>query len=86
MDWAKRNRPELIGYTETPAINWFTPGKAHRLLLRHGFRKVFDRWHMLAEDSNMGRYNLPLRVVRRSKFLKYVADVVFTGCLYAAVK
>ena len=34
----------------------------------------------------MGRYNLPLRVVRRSKFLKYVADVVFTGCLYAAVK
>ncbi len=86
MNWAKLNRPELVGYTDTPAINWFTPAKGRRLLFEHGFRKVFDRWDILAEDSNMGRYNLPLRVVRRSKFLKYVADVVFTGCLYAAVK
>ena len=86
MNWAKLNRPEVVGYTDTPAINWFTPAKGRRLLFEHGFRKVFDRWDILAEDSNMGRYNLPLRVVRRSKFLKYVADVVFTGCLYAAVK
>ena len=86
MDWAKRNRPELIGYTETPAINWFTPGKAHRLLLRHGFKKVFDRWHMLAADANMGRYRLPLKIVSKHPLLKYVADVVFTSCGYVAVK
>jgi len=86
IDWAKRNRPELIGYTDTPAINWFTSRKARRLLLSHGFTKVLDRWDIFAEDVNMGRYRFPLRVISRSRLLKYLADVIFTTCSYAAVK
>ena len=34
MYWAKEAKPHLIGYTETPAIHWFTPRKTgldHRI-------------------------------------------------------
>ena len=86
MHWAKRNRPELIGYTDTPAINWFTPRKARRLLLKHGFSRVFDRWDLLAADENIRRHRFLLKLISRSRFLKCVADVARAGCSYAAVK
>jgi ubiquinone/menaquinone biosynthesis C-methylase UbiE len=86
MNWAKENRPDLIGYTDTPAVHWFTPRKARRLLLKTGFREVYDRWDLLASDVNMKRYKFLLKAISSSRLLKYVADVVRTGCSYAAVK
>lgn len=38
MNWAKDHKPHLVGYTKTPAINWFTPWKARAMLRKHGFK------------------------------------------------
>src|SRR5262249_9163387 len=42
MYWARDKRPELIGYTQWPAINWFTPWKAEAALSRAGFQDMVD--------------------------------------------
>jgi ubiquinone/menaquinone biosynthesis C-methylase UbiE len=43
MLWAKRNRPHLVGYTDAPAVNWWTPRKAREKLTQAGFAEVWDR-------------------------------------------
>jgi ubiquinone/menaquinone biosynthesis C-methylase UbiE len=87
MAWTQKNKPHLIGYTEAPAINWFTPAKARRMLRRAGFRQVvYDRWD-LRQPSEGGRgYRLALRVVKLGPATKLLADVALPGCAFAAVK
>jgi SAM-dependent methyltransferase len=86
MEWAKNNRPELIGYTEHPAIHWFTPRKARRLLKKHGFTKVYDRWDISRANAAGGFRGLVFRLIALGKPTKFVADVLKHGCNYAAVK
>jgi ubiquinone/menaquinone biosynthesis C-methylase UbiE len=86
MDWVKDAKPELVGFSRTPAINWFTPWKAQRILRRHGFRHVFDRWELRGEDEGGAVYRTVLRTVRASSLGKTCADVVVAGCSYAAIK
>ena len=86
MYWAKEYRPELVGYTERPAIHWFTPWKARRILKEHGFRKVYDRWDIRGENECEGIYKHMLKFIRMSKFSKIIADVVIPGSNYAAIK
>ncbi|HET6441304.1 MAG TPA: class I SAM-dependent methyltransferase [Phycisphaerae bacterium] len=86
MAWAKVHKPHLVGHTQTPAINWFTPWKARRMLRTAGFRRVYDRWD-LRQPSEGGRLHaLLLRVIRLSPVTKCMADVLVGGCAYAAVK
>lgn len=86
MNWAKDAKPHLVGYTKTPAINWFTPSKARALLHKHGFNQVYDRWALRGEDEHGGVYRLAFRLIRSNKSSKYLADIVVPGCSYAAVK
>ncbi len=99
MHWTKINKPELIGFTETPAINWFTPWKARHILMKHGFRKVFDRYELRGDDesaidikylkwlvNNEATYNRVTRLVRNNFFIKLIADILLPGCSYAATK
>lgn len=87
MAWAQKNKPHLIGHTEAPAINWFTPGKARRMLRRAGFRKVvYDRWDLRQPSEGGSAYRLGLRVVKLGPPTKLLADVVLPGCAFAAVK
>ena len=86
MRWAKMNRPQLIRHTDTPAINWFTPAKARRLLRVHGFRSVYDRWELRGEDEGGKAHRLALRIIRASRITKLIADVLVSGCSYAAIK
>lgn len=87
MDWARWNRPHLVGYTEAPAINWFTPGKARRMLREAGFRQVvYDRWDLRQPSEGGTAYQLGLRVVKLGGLTKLLADVVFPGCAFATVK
>ena len=86
MNWAKDARPHLVGYTRTPAINWFTPWKARNLLRRHGFKAVYDRWDIRGETEGGRVYGLGLRVIRSTKLTKIIADVAVPSCSYAAVK
>ncbi len=86
MAWAKVHRPDLIGHTLCPAVNWFTPWKARRILYQHGFRKVWDRWDLRGESEGGVKYRLFLRLIRLSGVTKLVADVIVPGCSYAAMK
>jgi ubiquinone/menaquinone biosynthesis C-methylase UbiE len=86
MNWAKDARPHLVGFTRTPAVNWFTPGKARAVLKKHGFKKVYDRWDLRGDDEIGARYRPAFRLVRRSPIARTLADIVVSGCSFAAVK
>jgi ubiquinone/menaquinone biosynthesis C-methylase UbiE len=87
MAWTQKHKPHLIGHTEAPAINWFTPTKARRMLRQAGFREVlYDRWD-LRQPSEGGRaYQLTLGIIKSGPITKFLADVVLPGCAYATMK
>jgi ubiquinone/menaquinone biosynthesis C-methylase UbiE len=86
MWWAARNRPELVGYTATPAINWFSDRIARKRLAAVGFNTVVDRW-ALRRDGEGGRLHAAaLRLIRSSRIVTGIANVVVPDCAYAAVK
>jgi ubiquinone/menaquinone biosynthesis C-methylase UbiE len=86
MNWVKDAKPHLVGFTKTPAINWFTPSKARTLLQNHGFKQVYDRWDLRGINEGGRVHELVLRVIRSTKFAKTLADIVASGCSYAAIK
>jgi ubiquinone/menaquinone biosynthesis C-methylase UbiE len=86
MEWAKQNRPALIGYTEHPAIHWFTPWKARRILREHGFKNVYDRWDISRACETEGYRAFAFRTITLGRFTKFLADVMKQGCNYAAIK
>ena len=86
MYWVKNAKPHLIGHTNAPAINWFTPSKARTLLQKHGFKRVYDRWELRGEGEGGEVYRVALRVIRSTKFSKTLADILMPGCSYAAIK
>jgi SAM-dependent methyltransferase len=86
MRWATVARPALIGHTHTPAINWFTPWKARRLLREAGFSTVYDRWDLRLPEEGGAAYAAALRVIKTHFVTKLAADVLVPDCSYAAVK
>ena len=86
MYWAKEHKPELIGHTGAPAIHWFTPRKARRMLRAAGFKRIFDRWDLRGADEGGRAYRVLLSVIRSSPATKFMADVAIPACSYAAVK
>ena len=85
MNWAVKKRPSLVGYTLTPALNWFTPWKARSMLKNAGFKKVYDTWNVLREEE-VGRKKIILKIIRLNFLTKLFADLFLPGCLYVAVK
>lgn len=86
MNWVKDAKPHLVGYTQNPAINWFSPSKALQLLYRNGFKQVYDRWDLRGENEGGGVYRLSLRMIRSIKLARTLADIVVPDCSYAAIK
>lgn len=87
MRWAGTSHPHLIGHTAAPAINWFTPGKARRMLQQAGFRHaIHDRWDLRRPAEGGAAYRLGLRVVQSSGATKLLADVLLPGCAFATTK
>lgn len=86
MEWARINRPELVGFTQTPAINWFTPGKAHRMLRQAGFTRVYDQWDFPRSKSEALLKRLTFGFIRLGWPTKLVANMLREGCIYAAIK
>jgi ubiquinone/menaquinone biosynthesis C-methylase UbiE len=86
MWWAAKHRPELIGYTAAPAINWFSDRIVSRKLKDVGFGAVVDRW-TLRRDTEGGRMHaFALRWIRSSQFARRIANFAISECAYAAVK
>jgi len=86
MDWAKRKRPALVGYTSFPAVHWFTDQKAARYLSAAGFGTIWDRWDLRQEEQAGKLYALALRGIKNWPLLKKLANCVWPMCAYAAVK
>ena len=86
MEWTKTHKPHLIGHTQTPAINWFTPRKARRMLQEAGFTKIYDRWDVRLPSEGGRGYQMALRVVQLNSVTKFLADVLVAGCSYIAIK
>jgi SAM-dependent methyltransferase len=86
MRWAAEHRPALVGHTEAPAINWFTPRFAGRELRRAGFEEVLDRWDLMRDEEVSGARAAVLEAARRWRPARYLGDVLVSGCSFAAVK
>ena len=86
MIWAKTNKPSLIGYTETPALNWFTPWKARQMLNCAGFKRIYDRWEIRLPSEGDAVCRAITRIIRAYALAKLCADILIPGCAYAAVK
>jgi 2-polyprenyl-3-methyl-5-hydroxy-6-metoxy-1,4-benzoquinol methylase len=86
LEWAKTKRPHLVGHTQTPAINWWTPRKARRMLRAAGFQQVYDRWDLRLPSESGRLSGAVLKIIRSCGLTKFVADVMFQNCAYAAVK
>jgi ubiquinone/menaquinone biosynthesis C-methylase UbiE len=87
MAWTVKHKPHLVGHTTAPAINWFTPGKARRMLRQAGFRDVlYDRWDLRRPSEGGAAYRAGLRLVTLGRGTKLLADLMFPGCAYATMK
>ena len=86
MEWAKTHKPHLIGHTQAPAINWFTPWKARRMLRRAGFSRVLDRYDLLSPSKHGRLGRIVLWTIRSTWVTKLLAGVLRPGCSYAAFK
>ena len=87
MLWAKQNQPDLIGFTDTPALHWWTPWMARRKLNEVGFTTVWDRWELrhLAENTSFSE-RWVLALPRRIRALRLLGDMIVKGGSYAARK
>lgn len=86
MNWAKTKRPELVGGTSMPAVHWFTPWKARRMLRQAGFGIIYDRWDLRLPSEGGTTYRRMLNLIRQNIVTKLLADVAVPCCSYAAVK
>ena len=86
MKWAVEKKPQLVGNTAAPAINWFTPWKAKKLLNIAGFNKVYDRWEMMQGKELSRSKEILLNMISSNKIIKITADVFRQGCAYLGIK
>jgi SAM-dependent methyltransferase len=86
MKWSKRKHPELIGYTEHPAMHWWTPSNSKRRLKAVGFDKIWDRWELRLPSENHGIFRIMIGLAKRSIILRIMGDMISPGCSYAARK
>jgi 2-polyprenyl-3-methyl-5-hydroxy-6-metoxy-1,4-benzoquinol methylase len=91
MMWAMQQHPRLIGYTDTPAVNWFTPGGVRRTLQKVGFSKIYETWDVLFPSTSpylkKKLVRTALRIIRLNTINRRVADVFIPAGTHAiAVK
>ena len=86
MTWAKEKRPELIGHTNYPALNWYTPWGVKRELTAVGFKRLLNRWELVQPEEYSGPSRAMLLVARRSAPGRFVGEVLKPGSGFLAIK
>jgi SAM-dependent methyltransferase len=86
MGWALTHRPQLIGYTKTPAMYWWTPYNARKRLRKAGFRQIWDRWNLRSDEEEIGLKRAFLSLAKTYPICRLLGDLLSSGCSYAAKK
>lgn len=86
MNWAICNKPSLVGYTETPAINWFSSWETRKKLEKLGFVEIYDRWDLINTTFFPFHKRITANMFKKNKITKIFADILVPGCGYLALK
>ena len=86
MAHVKEHKPHLIGYTTKPAIHWWTPPNARRMLRAAGFQRILDRWDIRLPNEGGALHAFGLRIVQLGSAPKFIADMCSEGCAFLAFK
>jgi ubiquinone/menaquinone biosynthesis C-methylase UbiE len=85
MDWAKDNKPELVGHTTRPAYHWFKHREVQRMLREIGFSRVIDRWELRRDESG-GPRGAVINACADNRAARFVGDVMAPGMEYLAIR
>ena len=86
MDWAVAKRPHLVGYTDKPAYNWFTPWGTRKALLRAGFSEAIERWQMVDPEELTGKKRLGTIAMQRVPGARLVGAFASGAIAFLAIK
>jgi SAM-dependent methyltransferase len=87
MRWAVEKRPHLVGYTEKPAMHWFTPWGTRRMLREAGFSQAYERWELAdPSEARSAKARLGTAALHRVPALQVVAAFVDGAIAFLAVK
>ena len=86
MSWAIKKAPSLVGHTEAPAINWFTPWKANRMLIKAGFHEIYGTWDLIRDEEFGNTKKKILRVIRAHYSVRVAAEVFVPAFMCLAIK
>lgn len=86
MKWSVANKPELVGFTEHPALHWWTPKNAKSRLFSAGLETFGDHWDLRlpTEDTVFQRFLIKLAI--QFKLFRFLGNLVHPGCSYVARK
>jgi SAM-dependent methyltransferase len=86
MDWAVEKRPHLVGYTEKPAYNWFTPWGTRKALLRAGYSRAIERWEMVDPEELSGRKRIGTIAMQRVPGARLAGAFASGAIAFLAIK
>jgi SAM-dependent methyltransferase len=86
MDWAVEKRPSLVGHTEMPAYNWFSPWKTERWLRDAGFSRAIDVFDFIQDEELSGARLTAVKAARRNTAARVLGYVVNGTLAYLAIK
>lgn len=84
MKWSVKNAPSLVGYSDTPAINWYSARCVRKLASDNGFSKIYSRWDLIDESSR--KKSVILGLVSSNLILKFIAQFFIPASTYLLIK
>lgn len=86
MDWAVEKRPHLVGHTDKPAYNWFTPWGTRKAIMRAGYSRAVERWQMVDPDELTGKKRLGTIAMQRVPGARFVGAFASGAIAFLAIK
>lgn len=87
MNWAMREKPWLVGYTDRPAFFWFKHREVQQKLRECGFKRVHDMWELRsASGEATGRRKTIIDAAAHNRAAKLLGNIGQGGMQYLAIK
>lgn len=84
--WAAENHPRLVGYSPTPAINWYSRRTLSHDLRNSGFTRIVDHWQLKRAEELAGRRRVIFEAVQRREPLRRAGDLFVPTLSVLAIK